>query len=121
MAWGKNFGTFNTFIFNHLPFYNKFRAPSMTLVIPQLLFPLLGMLGLQQILFSYDRKKALYYIKITGAVVLILILTATVLYTTFTYKGPNDEVQTIAFIKQLTGNQHFVNDLYNAFLQDRKT
>ena len=121
MAWGKNFVVFNTFIFNNLPFYNKFRAPSMTLVIPQLLFPLLGMLGLQQILFSYDRKKALYYIKITGAVVLSLMLTATVLYATFTYKGPKDEVQTITFIKQLTGNQHYVNDLYNAFLQDRKT
>jgi hypothetical protein len=34
LAWGKHFSAFNYFLFDHLPFYNKFRAPSMAMVIP---------------------------------------------------------------------------------------
>jgi hypothetical protein len=54
MAWGSNFMGFNEFLFNHLPMYNKFRAPSQSLVIPQLLFPVVGMLGLLVILFGKE-------------------------------------------------------------------
>ncbi len=56
MSWGKNFETFNSFLFNYLPFYNKFRAPTMTLVIPQFLFPLLAIITLQQFLFEEKNK-----------------------------------------------------------------
>jgi hypothetical protein len=49
LAWGRHFSAFNYFLFDHLPFYNKFRAPSMAMVIPQLMIPLLAALGLNQI------------------------------------------------------------------------
>ncbi|RYG56704.1 MAG: hypothetical protein EON56_03680, partial [Alphaproteobacteria bacterium] len=34
MSWGSFFEGFNVFLLNNLPLYNKFRAPSMTIVIP---------------------------------------------------------------------------------------
>ena len=40
MAWGKYFLGFNLFLFENLPLYNKFRAPSITMVIVQLTLPL---------------------------------------------------------------------------------
>jgi hypothetical protein len=54
LAWGKNFSSINYFLFDHMPFYSKFRSPTMALVIPQLTVPLLGALGLTQLINSKD-------------------------------------------------------------------
>lgn len=47
LSFGKNAGI-NDFFFHYLPMYNKFRTPSMALVIPQLIFALLGALALDK-------------------------------------------------------------------------
>ena len=49
MAWGKYFPLVNEFLFYHLPLYNKFRAPSMSLVIASLTMVTLGVLALKEI------------------------------------------------------------------------
>jgi hypothetical protein len=59
MAWGKYLPGFNTFLFTHVPLMNKFRAPSMTMVITELTLPLMAVLGLQQILFRENSKEQL--------------------------------------------------------------
>lgn len=50
MSWGKNLPSFNYWLFDTLPMYNKFRTPTIILIIPQLLFPMLGIWGLSEIL-----------------------------------------------------------------------
>lgn len=64
LSWGKNFSALNDFFFHYLPMYNKFRTPSMALVIPQFTFALLGCMALQTIWNEdYEKKqlkKALY-------------------------------------------------------------
>jgi hypothetical protein len=50
LSWGKNFEGVNFFLFDHLPFLNKFRTPTMALVIPEFLFPLLGLWGVHVVL-----------------------------------------------------------------------
>lgn len=59
LSWGKNFEGLNYFLFDHLPMLNKFRTPSMALVIPQFLFPLLGIWGVQQYLDKTGNKEEL--------------------------------------------------------------
>ncbi|MVT09151.1 YfhO family protein [Chitinophaga tropicalis] len=54
IAWGSYFIEFNKILFDYLPMYNKFRAPSMALIIPQLLLPLMATIGLQRIFFEPD-------------------------------------------------------------------
>ena len=59
MAWGKNFAGFNVFLFEHLPMYNKFRAPSMAQVIPQFAVTVVAALALQRLLFEEKSKELL--------------------------------------------------------------
>ncbi len=49
MAWGKYLPLVNEFLFYNLPLYNKFRAPSMALVIASLTMVTLGVLGVAQL------------------------------------------------------------------------
>lgn len=91
LAWGGNLQSFNYFLFEHLPYYNKFRAPTMALFMPQLMFPLMAALTLQQVLFgNTDRAELWKKLKlsgiITGAVLLLLVL----MYFNLDYTGGND-------------------------------
>ncbi|MDR2207250.1 MAG: YfhO family protein [Flavobacteriaceae bacterium] len=47
LAWGKNFMPLSDFFIDYVPFYNKFRAPSSILVVVELLFPLIAIVGLK--------------------------------------------------------------------------
>lgn len=55
LAWGKHFMPVSRFFYEYVPLYNKFRAPSMTLVILQLTIPLMGFYALDKI---YKKKYA---------------------------------------------------------------
>jgi len=75
LSWGKNFEAVNYFLFDHLPFYKKFRAPSMALVIPQLSAALLAVIFLNEFIKTEKEKlwplfkKCLY---VAGGTVLVL-------------------------------------------------
>jgi NADH:ubiquinone oxidoreductase subunit 6 (subunit J) len=45
LGWGRHF-FINEFLFDSLPYYNKFRTPMMALVIAQVVVPMIGILGL---------------------------------------------------------------------------
>ncbi|MEJ7587321.1 MAG: YfhO family protein [Ferruginibacter sp.] len=60
LAWGSNFAAVNYFLFDHFPALNKFRAPSMALVVPQFTFALVASLALQEIFYGKTDKNVLY-------------------------------------------------------------
>ena len=68
LSWGKNMESINYFLFDHLPYLNKFRTPSMALVIPQFLFPLLGIWGVQEILDRRDDPQTWKNIKLAAGI-----------------------------------------------------
>jgi len=45
LSWGRNFEGVNEFLFNYLPLYNKFRTPSMALVIVEVTMATLAITG----------------------------------------------------------------------------
>lgn len=91
MSWGKNFTGFNYFLFDYFPFYNKFRAPTMALVIPQLAFPLMAALALQQVIFEKINKEANWKnFKLTAYTTGAIIVLLAGFYFTADFKGPGD-------------------------------
>lgn len=49
LSWGKNFELVTDLFFFHVPYYNKFRAVAMSLVIASVAFPLLAMILLKRL------------------------------------------------------------------------
>jgi hypothetical protein len=52
LSWGKNFPSLTQWFFENFPYYNKFRAVSMLLVVAELVIPLLAALALNQIILN---------------------------------------------------------------------
>jgi hypothetical protein len=99
MSWGSNFEELNYFLYDHLPLYNKFRAPSMILVIPQLLLPMLAALGVNAYINTTDKKALFRKFKkgliTTGALFIVLLL----MYMSFSFMTKTDS----NILKQVRG------------------
>jgi len=66
LAWGSNFLIVSDLFIDFVPLYNKFRAPSSILVVVELLFPLIAIVGLysffnnKNLTTEYKRKILMY-------------------------------------------------------------
>ena len=119
MAWGKYLPGFNTFLFEHVPLLNKFRAPSMTMVVTELTLPIMAVLSLQHVIFrknskellKADFKKILYGV---GGLFVILLL----VYFTMDYSSWMDSL----ILSQYTqnGNDEFARAIISGMKADRK-
>ena len=103
LAWGRHFSMVNYFLFDHLPFYNKFRAPSMSLVMPQLGFSLLAVLGLQEFIDSNESKEVLSKkfkttLYISGGLVFLSLL----VFMLSDFKSENDSRLKESFVSNIT-------------------
>lgn len=80
LAWGSNFAALTDFFIDYVPLYNKFRAPSSILVVVELLFPLVAILGLYRFFTDNNlteeyKKKILLYVSgtVLGITLILLI------------------------------------------------
>ncbi len=80
LSWGNNFESFNYFLFDYLPGYNKFRSVTFAMVIIFFSVPLLGMLGLERLMQEGATKelkrKLIIAFGLTGGLCLLFLLLA---------------------------------------------
>lgn len=79
---GNHFTGINEWMYNHFPMYNKFRAPSMMIVLIQLSVGLLAILGLENFIANRD-KVNFKHLAIAGGSGLALLLVLTISGTAF--------------------------------------
>jgi len=71
LSWGRNFPGLNNWLFDHLPLYNKFRTPSMSLVMTTTAMAMMGMLALKEVV---ERRVTLKQTGIAGGITVGLCL-----------------------------------------------
>jgi hypothetical protein len=109
LAWGDNFPAFNYWIFDHFPLYNKFRAPTMALVIPQILCPALAAMLLEKIISrpeEKDWKNFMSGMTAAGAAIILAFLT----YSGADFSNEN-ETRTREFNNLLTAKTANIGDV----------
>jgi hypothetical protein len=122
MSWGHYFEGFNGLLYKYLPFYNKFRAPSMIMVIPQVLLPMLAVLGVHRIATAENKAALLPSFKkgviATGAVFAVLFL----LYFSLDFlSGNNKEIMKQVRAMNQPQMTEMVQSFFNALVEDRKS
>jgi len=99
LGWGRYLGL-NEWLFNHLPYYNKFRTPMMALVIAQMIIPFFGLYGLQLLLsdrFGENDKKQVW--KVSVVAISALMAVAALMFFSEDFKG-NDDSEIMSQVKQ---------------------
>lgn len=125
MSLGRNLPSLNNFLFYNLPMYNKFRVPSMILVLPQLLFPLLGIWALNDIFSNKIEKgefiRKLKLVTIATAGLCILIGVGGQMFFDFQTSGMNNGDQQLLeqFTRNAGNNPEVGKKIIKALQEDR--
>ncbi len=122
MSWGKYFPVVNEFLFYNLPLYNKFRAPSMSLVIASLTMVTLGVLAINELIKRHKSGNDKGLVKtltisaaITGGLSLMFALFGGSM---FDFASPSDAQMPEILIKSLRADraQMLTSDAWRSFM-----
>ena len=130
LAWGYNLAPINNFLFDYMPMYNKFRAPSQALVITTLTMSVLAVLAVKRFLEMCsaneikflkrdDKGKALgkavlYSMGITGGIALLVALLGGVIFSFTT------ETDTAVYFRELRMYLVDIPGLHSALIESRR-
>ena len=125
LAAGSYFESFNLVILKYLPLYNKFRAPSMIIVVPTLLIGILAMYGISATLKATNFKSFLQEHKIGWISLGLVFFAVLALYFSSDFKSESEkqlmsQIMQIQDPNQKAAFEAPARDLVNAIAEDRK-
>lgn len=127
IALGKNLEFFYRLLYDLLPGFNKFRAPTMILALAEILMVILGVLGLKDFFDDEvsSREDRLKTLKLSGGIVGGMLVFFIVLGSVFSFQskavqdGKRTDELYLEQWTQMTGDQAFANDIYTSLKSDR--
>ena len=127
LAWGKSLESVNYFLFDYMPFYKKFRAPSMALVMPQLSVSLMALIFINDFLIKFETAKEIAKEEKEKFLKSFLIIAASFagLLIAFYLLAGYSNSNTLALRKSLENafksNDGFIRSYISALIDDRKS
>jgi len=122
LAWGRNFPFLTNLFFDHFPGYNKFRTVEMIMVIANFTFPLLGFLGLKNLVENkITKEEALKFLKYTIIIVggfLLIFIVIPGWFFSFSTINDNSLIQQL---KESKWPGNLIDELLSAMRDDRKS
>lgn len=126
LSWGGNFLSFNQWMFDHLPLYNKFRTPSMSLVLANVCLVIVAALGLQALVNAKREKNATQLLRSQNRALYIatgvtsgIILLGLLLCGGFSFAGASDTQMAGQYGSQWPSIQEiFIRDRKALFVSD---
>lgn len=123
---GKYLEGFNTMVLKYLPFYDKFRAPSMILVIPTLLLSMMSVMSLNHILSRENRESIFEQYKKGLLAVAAVFVVALLVYFTADFTSEPDRmllqnISTITDAQQKAAIETPIRSFLNGLKEDRQS
>jgi hypothetical protein len=121
LSWGRFFPAFNYFLFDHMPLYNKFRAPTMSIIVLEFLWPFAAILALQQVIEGVSDPLALKKLKKAGLATAGVFVIMFMAYLSFSYNDKGlDQLK-----EQISGQSAEITEpvmsVIKALIKDRKS
>ena len=125
LAAGAYFESFNLVILKYLPLYNKFRAPSMIIIVPTLLIGILAMYGMSAVIKATNFKSFLQEHKIGWISLGFVFFAVMALYFSADFKSESEkqlmsQIMQIQDPNQKAAFEGPARDLVNAIAEDRQ-
>lgn len=124
VAWGNNFSAFYKLLFNYLPYFNKFRTPSMVFYLTTIIVAITACLTLQKLIQNAATRETLWdkFMKVTLTFIGFMIVIAILGPYIFSFISESVDPNIKAQLLQMTQNNSSLADaIYNGLLQERKS
>lgn len=124
VAWGNNFSIFYKLLFNYLPYFNKFRTPSMVFYLTTIIVSITAALMLQQIYGDRQNREVYwnqFYKASIGFAGFMIAMTLIGPYF-FSFISQSVDGNLKAQLLEMTQNNSSMSDaIYNGLLSERKS
>ena len=123
LSYGKYLSGFNYWMLDHLPIYNKFRAPSMISVIQIFLINFTAVLGLIEVFKEENRGKLKKPFKKSLITIGTLFFIVFIFYMNSKFQSPGSDKELASRVSEMnnTDVQNAVTEFLNALKTDRQT
>lgn len=123
IAWGDNFSFLYHLLFDYLPYFNKFRTPSMVFYLSTIIVSITAVLTLQYIVQNKSERDLIWnkFLKVSiGCTAIILILALFGPYL-FSFTTPTDDNLRAQLLQMTQNNSQMSNIIFDALIKTRQS